>query len=210
MQTNEYLNPLLESLVKKVHDEGVEKGNEEAKKIITAAEQQSAEMLKKAGEQIAQLKEQSLNETNRLRESVISELKAAAQQTVSSIKNELAAIIINMITLPEINPALHEKEFLQNMISTVLQKWDPGNTNTRFELLLNKDDEAQLRGLFEQEIKQKLAIEVEIVVENRIKSGFKIGVKNENYYVSFTDDDFEHLFKGYLHKKTLESVYGVK
>ena len=92
----------------------------------------------------------------------------------------------------------------------MLQKWNPADTNFQFELLLNKDDEAQLHDFFEQRIKKELGAEVEIVIENKIKSGFKIGVKNENYYVSFSDEDFENFFKGYLRKKTLEWIYETK
>jgi V/A-type H+-transporting ATPase subunit E len=154
--------------------------------------------------------EKSLNEVNRIRENLNSELKAVAQQAVSTIKGELAAVISSRITAQGISDALNEKEFLQKIIFTVLQKWNPADTNFQFELLLNKDDEAKLHDFFEQRIKKELGTEVEIVIENKIKSGFKIGVKNENYYVSFSDEDFENFFKGYLRKKTLEWIYKTK
>ncbi len=37
---NDYLNPNLESLVKKVYDEGIEKAKEEAQQIIAEAKRQ--------------------------------------------------------------------------------------------------------------------------------------------------------------------------
>lgn len=207
---NDYKNPKLESLVKKVYDEGIEKAKGEAKQIIEDAKQQSAELMKEAKNQIASLKEQSLNEVNRMRENLNSEMKTVAQQTVSTVRNELASIIINRIALPEISEALKEKEFLQKIIFIVLQKWNPADTNFQFELLLNKDDEAQLKDFFEQRIRKELGTEMEIIIENKIKSGFKIGVKNENYYVSFSDVDFENFFKGYLRKNTLDWIYEKK
>lgn len=210
MPVNDYKNPNLESLVKKVYDEGIEKAKEEAKQIIADAKQQSAELMKETEKQIANMKEQSLNEVNRMRENLNSEMKTVAQQTVSTVKNELASIIINRIAIPEISEALKEKEFLQKIIFTVVQKWNPADTNFQFELLLNKDDEAQLKDFFEQRIRKELGAEMEIVIENKIKSGFKIGVKNENYYVSFSDEDFENFFKGYLRKNTLDWIYGKK
>lgn len=210
MPTNDYLNTNLKSLIEKVHNEGIQKANEEAQQIIAQAKQQSAELLKEAEQRIAKMEEKSLNETTRIRENLNSELKAVAQQTVSTIKGELAAVITDRIVSQGISDAVSEKEFLQKIISTVLQKWDPADTNFQFELLLNKDDEAQLQDFFEQRIKKELGAEVEIVTENKIKSGFKIGVKNENYYVSFSDEDFESFFKGYLRKKTVEWIYGAK
>ena len=210
MQTPDYLNTNLKSLIEKVHDEGIEKAKGEAEQIIAEAKRQSAELLKDAEQRIAKMDEKSLNEVNRIRENLNSELKAVAQQAVSTIKGELAAVISSRITAQGISDALNEKEFLQKIIFTVLQKWNPADTNFQFELLLNKDDEAKLHDFFEQRIKKELGTEVEIVIENKIKSGFKIGVKNENYYVSFSDEDFENFFKGYLRKKTLEWIYKTK
>ena len=76
----------------KVHDEGIEKANEEAQQIIAAAKQQSAELIKKAEESIAKMEAQASDEVKRRHESLNSELKAVAQQSISSIKNELAAV----------------------------------------------------------------------------------------------------------------------
>ena len=207
---NDYLNPNLESLVKKVYDEGIEKAKEEAQQIIAEAKRQSAELLLQTEQQIAKMEEQSLNEVNRIRENLNSELKAVSQQVVSTVQNELADVISNRIVSKGIDEALSEKEFLQKIIFTVLQKWNAVDTNFQFELLLNKDDERQLQGFFEQRIKKELATEMEIVIENKIKSGFKIAVKNENYYVSFSGEEFENFFKGYLRKKTIEWIYGTK
>lgn len=210
MQTNEYLNTSLGALIKKIQDEGVEKGHAEAQNIIAAARQQSAAIIEQARQEAEKLKARVLNEMNRLRENVHSELGAAAQQTLSSIRNELDAIIMRKASLPEIKPALRDKDLLQQLIGTVLEKWGPGNTNMQFDLLLSPDDEAQLQAFFEQRIKKELALDVEVTIDGRISSGFIIGVRNENYSVRFTGEDFENFFKGFLHKKTLEWLYGPK
>ena len=210
MQTNDYLNSNLQSLIAKVHDEGIEKANQEARQIIAEAKRQSDELLKETEQRIAKMEEQSGNEVKRIRENLNSELKAVAQQAVSTIQNELADVLSNRIVSKGIDDALSEKEFLQKIIFSVLQKWNAADTNFRFELLLNKEDEWQLREFFEQRIKKELATEMEIVIENKIKSGFKIAVKNENYYVSFSGEEFENFFKGYLRKKTIQWIYGTK
>jgi len=207
---NDYLNPNLKSLIQKLQDEGIEKANEEARQIIAEAKQHAAELLKEAEQRIAKMEAQSANEVKHIRENLNSELKAVAQQAVSTVQNELAVVISNRIVSKGIDEALSEKEFLQKIIFTVLQKWNAVDTNFQFELLLNKDDERQLQGFFEQRIKKEVATEMEIVIENKIKSGFKIAVKNENYYVSFSGEEFENFFKGYLRKKTIEWIYGTK
>ncbi len=207
---NNYLNTNLNSLIAKVHDEGIEKAKEEAQQIISEAKKQAGELMKESEQRIAKMEAQSATEISRIRENLNSELKAVAQQTVNTIKDELASVISNRIVSQGISDALNEKAFLQNIISTVLQKWQPADGNFELKLLLNSNDESQLHDFFEQRIKRELATELEIVVDNKIKSGFKIAVKNENYYVSFSDEDFEFFFKGYMRKKTLEWIYGTK
>ena len=210
MQTNDYLNTNLKALIEKVHDEGIEKAKGEADHIIAGAKRQSADLLMETEQRIAKMEAKSLNEVSRIRENLNGELKAVAQQTVSAIKDELSGVISNRIAPQGIKEALSETAFLQKLIITVLQKWEPADTNLQFEVLLNKDDESKLHDFFEQRIKKELVAEVEIVIENKIKSGFKVAVKNENYYVSFSEEDFELFFKSYLRKKTLEWIYGIK
>ena len=207
---DDYLNINLKTLIEKVHDEGIEKAKGEAEHIIDEAKQQSAQLLKDAEQRIAKMEDKSLNEVNRIRENLNSELKAVAQQSISTIKSELAAVISSGVASQGISEVLHEKEFLQNLILTVLQKWNVSDSHFQLELLLNETDQAQLKDFFEEKIKKELAIELEIVINNKIKSGFKIAVKNENYCVSFSDEDFKNFFDSYLRKKTLEWIYGIK
>lgn len=207
---NDYLNTNLKSLIEKVNYEGIEKANEAAQTIIAEAKQQADELMNETKQRIANMEAQSANEVNRIRENLNSELKAVVQQTMNTIKDELAAVITNKIVSVGINEALSDTTFLQKMIFTVLQKWQPTDSNLQFAVLLNKADESQFQVFFEQRIKKELAMQVEIIVENKIKSGFKISLKNENYYVSFSDEDFENFFKGYLRTKTVDWIYGRK
>ncbi|MBN8836177.1 MAG: hypothetical protein J0I09_02880 [Sphingobacteriia bacterium] len=207
---NDYLNTNLQPLIQKVHDEGIAKANEQAQQIVADAKQQAAELLEQTKQHIAKMEAHSLSEMNHKRDSLNSELKAVSKQAISTIKNELALVISNRISSKGVGDALSEKDFLQKIILSVLKKWNPVESNIQFELLLNKEDEVQLKDFFEQRIKIELGTELEIVVENKIKSGFRIGVKNEGYYVGFSDEDFENFFKGYLRKKTLEWIYGIK
>ena len=207
---NDYLNQNLNTLVDKLNNEGIEKAKDQALQIITEAQRQASVLIEEAKKHISYMETQSLAEMTHKRDNVNSELKSAAQQTVHSIKNELISVISNKIAFQGINESLNDKEFLQKIIFTVLQKWNPVENNLRFELLLNKEDELQLKDFVDQRIKKELAIELEIVVENKIKSGFKIGIKSENYYVSFSDEEFENFFKSYLRERTIEWVYLTK
>ena len=207
---NDYLNQNLNTLVDKLNNEGIEKAKDKAQQIITEAQLQASVLIEEAKKRISSMETKSLAEMTHKRDNVNSELKSAGQQTVHTIKNELVSIITNKIAFHGITESLSDKEFMQKIIFSVLQKWNSIENNLRFELLLNKEDEIQLKDFIDQHIKKELAIELEIVVENKIKSGFKIGVKNENYYVSFSDEEFENFFKSYFRERTIEWVYSTQ
>jgi len=204
---NEYLNPNIKKLVTKLYDEGIVTANKRAEQIISDAQQQAAELLEKMKQHISKMEAESLSEINHKKESLNSELKAAAQQTVVNIKNTLAAVTTDKIMTRCIDEALSETGFLQKIILTVLQRWNPLDNNFQFELMLNNKDEVQLKDFFEEKIKKEFAPGFEVVIDDRIKSGFKIAVKNENYYVNFNDAAFEEFFKSFLRKKTVEWIY---
>jgi V/A-type H+-transporting ATPase subunit E len=49
---------------------------------------------------------------------------------------------------------------------------------------------------------------MEISEDSRMKSGFKIGSKSGGYYISFSGEDFDNLFKTYLRPKVSELLFG--
>jgi hypothetical protein len=56
------------------------------------------------------------------------------------------------------------------------------------------------------------ALDSHIVVktDEKMKSGFKVAPKDGGYYISFTDEDFDALFREYLRPKVAELLYGDK
>lgn len=204
---NEFLNPDVQPLVDKIYEEGVQKANEQAKQIIAEAQKKASELIEGAKEHIRQLEAQSLKEQNDKRHSLNLEMRAVSKQVIGATKNELAQVVTDRISGTGIREALSEKEFLQKMIVTVLQKWEPNAPKFQIETFLNKEEEIQLKDFFEQRMKTEMTAEIEIVIDNKIKSGFKLGIKNENYYVSFCDEDFENFFKSFLRKKTNQWIY---
>jgi V/A-type H+-transporting ATPase subunit E len=49
---------------------------------------------------------------------------------------------------------------------------------------------------------------VEVKTDERVKSGFKVAPQAGGYYIRFTDEDFDALFREYLRPKVAELLYG--
>ena len=48
---------------------------------------------------------------------------------------------------------------------------------------------------------------VEVGYSKEVKTGFKVGEKNGGYYISFTDESFDALFKEYLREKVSNMLF---
>jgi len=51
---------------------------------------------------------------------------------------------------------------------------------------------------------------LDIQVDKGLKFGFKIGPKEGGYYISFSDKDFENLFRAYMRPRISEMLFGGK
>ncbi|HVU96845.1 MAG TPA: hypothetical protein VHE34_16565 [Puia sp.] len=207
---SDYLNPDVQSLIDKVYNEGIERANGQAQQIISDAQQAASGLMEEAKRRIQAMEAEALKEMEHKRNSLDSELKTAAKQVLSNIKNELGETLSTKIVTQGLGEAISDGEFLQKMISIVLQRWDPADARLDLDLLVSPEEGRQLRGFFEQRIKKEWTGEIEIIVDKKINSGFKINMKKEHYYVSFCDEDFEAFFKSYLRKKTVDWIYGIK
>ena len=50
----------------------------------------------------------------------------------------------------------------------------------------------------------------EVVPDKNIRYGFKIGPKDGSYFISFSDKDFENLFREYMRPRIIEMLFGGK
>lgn len=205
-QTSNYLNPNIETLISQLYNEGVVTARQQADQIISEAKEKAAKLMEEANQRIAALEESSAIKIKKQKESVLTELKVAARETISTIKSELANVIATRVELDNVTVALKDVDLLKKIIYMVIENWSIESKN-QFEILVNKEDESLLQDFFEKKIRKELSNELEVIIDNRIKSGFKIVNKDEGYYVSFTDEDFEKFFCSYLRNKTIELIY---
>jgi len=210
MPTSDYLNPNVQSLIDQVYKEGIERVNNQAQQIIADAQKKASDLEEEARQRITAMETKFLAEMKIKRDNLDHELRTAEKQVISTIKKELSEVLSTGIAGQGTREAIADQEFLQKMILTVLQRWDPSDTEFELDLLVSPEEGQQLRAFFEQRIKKEWTGEIEIIVDKKINSGFKIDMKKEHYYVSFCDEDFEAFFKSYLRKKTVEWIYGTK
>ncbi len=198
----------LQELTEKIYQEGVEKANKEAESIISEAKQKAESLLSKAEKEAAATREKAEKEAEDLKKNSLNELQLAARQAISDIKQEVVGLIQAKTIQPETKAAFKEVDFTKEIIQTIVENWKPDSgENVALNALLPAGKKKEFETFFATKAKKLLESGVTIDFSDRIKGGFKIGPKKGGYLVSFTDDDFDNLFKTYLRPKLIKLLF---
>ncbi|MBS4013705.1 MAG: V-type ATP synthase subunit E [Bacteroidetes bacterium] len=201
----------LQELTEKIYSEGVEKANEEAKKIEAEAKKQADEMIEKAKKEAEKIIKDAEKDADDLKKNSLNELQLASRQVISDVKQKIVALIEYKAVNPEIKGAFKDVEFTQQIIETIVKNWNPkGNDAVSLSVLLPEDKKKEFEAFFQKKSKELLDKGLEIKFSEAVKGGFKIGPKEGGYMVSFSEDDFENFFKAYLRPRLIEILYASK
>lgn len=191
----------IDLLTKKLYDEGVSKGQKDSEEIIAKAKAEASEIVAKAQAEAAQIVEGAKSEASELSKNSLRELSLTSKQIVSDLK----AQIVNTITLEtqskDVSSAFKSEKFVKELILEVVKKWDKESV----KILVEKEKAEDIKAYFSKEIASKISKNIEIVSEQGVGNGFKISPKEGGYYISFSDEEFDNLLKGYL-KASLNSI----
>ena len=77
-------------------------------------------------------------------------------------------------------------------------------------VLLPKDKQEQLQEYFFNKTGEALSVYLDVQFSKAVKSGFKIAPKDGGYQISFTEQDFDNLFKSFLRPRLVELLFGGK
>lgn len=194
----------IQELTDKIYKEGVEKGEEKAKQIVSDAEKKAETIIKEAKEQAEKITAGAKKEAAELKTKTESEIKLSGAQAVSAIKNQ----IVNVVTAKVINEgttkSLSDAATIKEFISVVVNNWKIGGDAPKLEALLPAAKQDELAKAFESGASAALKTEF----TKDIKGGFKIGPADGSFKISLTDADFQEFFKEYLRPRTRAYLFG--
>lgn len=199
----------LQKLTDKIYQEGVEKAQLEAEQIIKKAKIEAEQIIHTAKKQEQEIIKKAHDYSNNLKENTKSEIRLSSKHFISAIKQKIARLIKLKVLDDPITSTFNDKDFLKNIIKIIIQNWEPGqNDNINLSLLLSEKHEKELIDYFSNKTNELLNAQLDVIIDENINKGFKIGPKDKNFYISFSDKDFEQLFTIYLRPKIMELLYG--
>ena len=173
----------IQELTDKIYKEGVEKGNEEAGRIIAEANAQKDTILKDAEAEAKRIVAAAEKQAAELKKNTEAELKLFATQSVEALKSE-----VTNLCLLYTSDAAHETH-----------RVDLGGRQASDAEGLKAYFEANAKGLLEKGYK--------IEKVSGKKASFSIIPADGSYKVTFGEDEFIEFFKEFLRPQLVEMLF---
>lgn len=196
----------LQSLLERIQQEGIDKGQEVANSLINDAEQKAADIVSKAERRADEIRKQAEQEAEELRRNVTSELKLSAEQTVEALQQRITTLVTAKATGAPTQAAFQDKGFLKGIIQSLIEQWQKDGHGAT--LRLSPDQEQELYEYFSARAQGTLKEGLVVKPDPKLSEGFRIGPADGSYVVSFTEADFQTFFADFLRPRTKELLYG--
>ena len=198
----------LQELTEKIYQEGVNKANDEAEKILSGARAEADKIIAEAKKNAQGLVQDAEKSAKELTNNSLNELQLSARQAISDIKQQVVALIQTQTVSPEVKAAMASEEFTLDIIREIVKNWNPKSSDTIYlEMVLPENRKNEFEKHFNAKAKDLLSSSLTVNFSNKLKAGFKIGPKDGGYLISFSDEDFDNFFKSYLRPKLIDLLY---
>ena len=196
----------LQSLLEKIQQEGVDKGQEVANSLINDAEQKAEDIVSAAERRAEDIRKQAEQDAEELKRNVTSELKLSAEQTVDALKQQITGLVTAKAVEKPTSQAFDDKDFLKGIIQSLIEHWQKEDRGTT--LRLSPEQEKELYEYFAGRAQEQLQQGLTVKPDPKLSEGFRIGPADDSYVVSFTEEDFQAFFADFLRPRTKALLYG--
>ncbi|OQB31766.1 MAG: V-type ATP synthase subunit E [Bacteroidetes bacterium ADurb.Bin174] len=196
------MNTKLQELTDKIYLEGIEKGQEEAAKIIAQAEQQAADIVAKAQKQADKTLKSAEEKANELMKNTQVEIKLFAQQALNALKTEITDIVCGEVVSSNVKAATANKEFMMKILLVLTESLAKNQVVT-----IETRQAKELTDYFKSNAKHLLDKGVKITAVNNIKTDFSIVAEKGGYKINFGEAEFIAYFKEFLRPQLVELLF---
>lgn len=192
----------IQELTDKIYREGVEKGNAEAQRLVSEAQQEAQKLIADAQKEAESIIANARKSADELTENTKSELKLFAKQAVNALKTEVANLLTDQTVTDAVKGFTADKEFLNKFILSLAVQWAE-----KEDIVISVADAETLKKYFSTNAKALLDKGVRIEEVNGVKSLFSISPADGSYKVTFGEEEFENYFKEFLRPQLVEMLF---
>lgn len=192
----------IHELTEKIYLEGIEKGNQDAAKIIADANAKKDGIIADAEVEAKRIIANAEKQAQDIKKNTDSELQIAATQVIDSLKKEVTNLLTGAIVDANIKPVVTDTPFMQKTILEMANSWAK---NESFIIQTSKAEE--LQAYFEGNAKELLNKGVKIEKVNGKETSFTIQPVDGSYKVNFGEEEFTLFFKELLRPLLVEKLF---
>ncbi len=192
----------IQELTDKIYREGVEKGNEEAQRLVSNAREEAAKIVEDARKEAESIMVAARKSAAETAENTQSEIKLFAGQAVNALKSEITTLLANQVVTEAVKGFVADKEYLNRFIVSLATQWSANEP-----IVISTTDAQDLRKYFAAKAKTLLDNGVKIEQVNGTKALFTISPADGSYKVNFGEEEFENYFKDFLRPQLVEMLF---
>ena len=198
----------LQEITEKIYNEGVVKARNDAEKIKEEAKTEAEKIVRAAKKQAGEIIQEAKSDADELKKNAASEMKLAARQFLSQLKQKVTHLISAQQIDSPVRDTFADNEFIKKIILTIVTNWQPHKSGEMdLKILVPEKELSDLTGLLDRRANEAMKNGLEIQMDSKLKTGFKIGPKDDSFVIRFTDVDFENYFKTYFKEKTQNLLF---
>lgn len=192
----------IQQLTDKLYQEGVEKGEIEAARLIEEGQNKRKALIEEAQKEAKEIVEKATKNANDLKKNTESELRLYSTQSVEALKSEISNVITDKLATTAVKGAFDEKDFMQKVILTLVAAF-PNNES----LTISTSDAAALTDYFKSNMKDLLDKGLKIEEVNGKKHSFSIAPADGSYKINFGEEEFIEYFKDFLRPQLVNLLF---
>lgn len=196
----------LDVLTKKLYEEGVGKANQEAETIIAGAKTEAAKLIAEAEARVKEINANANADIENLKKKAEAEMALSARQAITALKQSITNLISGEVAGEMAKVGFKEENFVQELLVSIVKKWDVASGNLNLELILSEEEKAKFQQFVAVKYKELLDKGLEIKVGNT-DGAFVIQPKDGGYQIAFSEELFEAFFNQYMRNFTKSLLY---
>ena len=202
------MDTTLQQLTDKIYQEGVEKGNAEAKNILDQARKEAEKIIKDAESKAEKIAQKAQADSEELQKTTLSELQMSAQKVIGALKQEVNELVGGQIIDKSVKAATSDVKYIQQVIEVAIKNWASSDDKAlNMNVIVPEKDEKAILSYFAKSAKGVLDKGFTITSANNVKAGFQLAPADGSYKISFTDDDFIAFFKAFVRPRVAELLF---
>lgn len=191
----------IKELTEKMYRDGVEKGRDEAQRIVEEARRQAETIISEANREAETAKLAARKAADELNQNTRSELRLFAGQTVEALKSEITTLVTNKVVAEAVKGLTDDKEIMGGFIARMAEQFGEKGA------VISTADADSLKVFFAAKAKALLDKGVSIEEVNGQKALFSIAPADGSYKMNFGTEEFENFFKSFLRPQLAEMLF---